>query len=101
MYGNKVRTAHDGPEAVAEVKHFLPDLVLLELGMPGLEGYAACNRLRSQPWGNSLTIVALTGWGEDADRVKTKEAGFDNHLIKPVGPSEVHRILVEIESKKT
>lgn len=82
--GHEVRTAHDGLEALDVAETFLPDLVLMDLGMPKLNGYDAASRIREQGWGRSMILVAVTGWGQDEDRRRTTEAGFDGHLVKPV-----------------
>jgi PAS domain S-box-containing protein len=84
--GCAVRAAYSGEEALREVEAFRPEIVLLDIGMPGLDGLEACRRIRLLPGGGSLFLVALTGWGQDADRRKTREAGFDAHLVKPVAP---------------
>ena len=85
--GCAVEVARDGLEAVEAAGRFRPDLVLLDIGMPRLDGYAACRRIREHPWGKDMTVIALTGWGQEDDRLKTQEAGFDGHLIKPVEPA--------------
>ena len=85
--GCEVEVARDGLEAVEAAGRFRPDLVLLDIGMPRLDGYAACRRIREHPWGKHMTVIALTGWGQEDDRLKTQEAGFDGHLIKPVEPA--------------
>jgi CheY-like chemotaxis protein len=85
--GCEVEVARDGLEAVEAAGRFRPDLVLLDIGMPRLDGYAACRRIREHPWGKDMTVIALTGWGQEDDRLKTQEAGFDGHLIKPVEPA--------------
>jgi CheY-like chemotaxis protein len=82
--GYAVTTAQDGLEAVEAAARERPDLVLLDLGMPRLDGYGACRRIRAQPWGRDMRIVALTGWGQEDDRRRIMEAGFDVHLVKPV-----------------
>ncbi|MGH8252393.1 MAG: ATP-binding protein, partial [Steroidobacteraceae bacterium] len=82
--GHEVRTAHDGAAAVEAVESFQPDVVLLDIGLPRLNGYEACQRIRGRPSGPDIVIIALTGWGQDEDRRKSKEAGFDHHMIKPV-----------------
>lgn len=92
MTGNDVQTAHDGLEALQKAENYQPDLILLDIGLPKLNGYAACRQIREQPWGKDITIVALTGWGQEEDRRKSKEAGFDSHLVKPVD----HAALVQI-----
>jgi DNA-binding response OmpR family regulator len=81
-----VRAAHDvaaGPEAAAS---FRPDVALLDLGMPRLNGYDLARRLRGQAWGRGMVLIALTGWGQEDDRRRTRLAGFDHHLVKPVDP---------------
>jgi PAS domain S-box-containing protein len=84
MNGNETRTAHDGLEAVAVAEAFRPDLIVLDLGMPKMDGFETCRRIRETEWGKNMVIVAATGWGQDEDRRRTKEAGFDHHLVKPV-----------------
>lgn len=84
LWGHDVRMAHDGIDAVEEAEKFLPQLVLLDIGLPRLNGVDACRRIRAASWSQDMVIVALSGWGQEGDRQKTKEAGFDDHLIKPV-----------------
>jgi CheY-like chemotaxis protein len=84
--GCTVRAVYSGEGALREVEAFRPEIVLLDIGMPGLNGLEACSRIRALPGGGSLFLVALTGWGQDEDRRKTREAGFDAHLVKPVAP---------------
>ena len=91
--GNAVEIAHDGLEAVERAAAFKPDLVLLDLGLPRLSGFEACEVMRRQPWGKGLVIVALTGWGNDEDRRRTREAGFDAHLVKPVQYETLRELL--------
>lgn len=82
--GHEVQVAHDGIAAVEAAERFGPDVVLLDIGLPRLNGYEACRRIRSQGSGSSIAIIALTGWGQEEDRRKSREAGFDHHLIKPI-----------------
>jgi CheY-like chemotaxis protein len=84
LRGHDVRTAHDGDEAIEVAEAFRPHIVLLDIGMPKLNGYEACRRIRAQPWGRSIVMVALTGWSQAEDRRRTDEAGFDAHIVKPV-----------------
>jgi CheY-like chemotaxis protein len=93
MLGHQVRTAHDGVEAVEAAGEFHPDLVLLDIGMPRMDGYEACRRMRAQPWGANMRVVAVTGWGQEEDRRKSRQAGFDQHLVKPVAPKAIASIL--------
>jgi signal transduction histidine kinase len=82
--GHRVRTVHDGGAAVVAAEEFRPDLVLLDIGLPTLSGYDVCHRIRSQPWGSGITIVAMTGWGDAEAQRKARAAGFDRHLVKPI-----------------
>jgi PAS domain S-box-containing protein len=82
--GNQTSTAHDGAEALDAAARHRPDVVLLDIGLPTLNGYEVCRRIREEPWGKEMVLIALTGWGQDEDRRKSQEAGFDGHLVKPV-----------------
>jgi signal transduction histidine kinase len=82
--GHEVETAHDGRQAIAKAEVWRPDVMLLDLGMPEMNGYDVCRSIRQTAWGKGIRIVALTGWGQDQDRRNTREAGFDAHLVKPV-----------------
>jgi CheY-like chemotaxis protein len=91
--GNEVCRAHDGLEALAAAERFLPEIVLMDLGMPNLDGYEAARRMRQEPWGRAVTLVATTGWGQDDDRRRSAEAGFDRHLVKPIDVAELRELL--------
>jgi two-component system, chemotaxis family, CheB/CheR fusion protein len=93
LRGHDARTAHDGLEAVEMAKKFRPDVVLLDVGMPKLNGYDACRSIRAQPWGAGMVLIALTGWGREADRSRSKEAGFNFHLVKPVDLADLEKLL--------
>jgi CheY-like chemotaxis protein len=82
--GNKTSTAHDGADALDAAAKQRPDVVLLDIGLPTLNGYEVCRRIREEPWGKAMVLIALTGWGQDEDRRRSHEAGFDGHLVKPV-----------------
>ncbi len=92
LSGFVVRQVHDGAAAVSAAAEFDPQIVLLDIGMPRLNGYEACRKIREQPGGASRTMVACTGWGQADDRRRSDEAGFDRHLVKPVEPA----VLVEL-----
>jgi CheY-like chemotaxis protein len=92
MMGHDVRTANDGAEAIDVGDAFKPDLVLLDIGMPKLNGYEACRKMKERPWTESTTFVALTGWGQEEDKRKSREAGFDQHLTKPVDYSALMKL---------
>jgi len=86
LAGHDTRAAHDGLEALELAEAFRPDVVLLDIGLPKLNGFDACRRIRGQPWGKDIVIVAVTGWGQPDDRRRSREAGFDQHMVKPVDP---------------
>ena len=91
--GNRTQYAYDGLEAVKVAEEIRPDLILLDIGMPNLNGYETCRRIREQPWGKEMVIVALTGLGHDDDRLKSQQSGFDMHLVKPVDPQLLLTVL--------
>ncbi len=101
LMGHEVRTARDGLEAVQAAAAFHPEVVLLDIGMPRLNGYDACRRIREQARGEKVFIVALTGWGQEEDKRRSREAGFDSHLVKPVEPAALERLLVEPKAETT
>jgi CheY-like chemotaxis protein len=84
---------HDGLQAVEEAAAFRPDLVLLDIGMPRLNGYDAARRIRAERWGKSPLIVAMTGWGQDEDKRRAAAAGFDRHFTKPVDPGDIKKLI--------
>jgi signal transduction histidine kinase/CheY-like chemotaxis protein len=92
LNGHEVWTARDGEEALQVAAERRPGIVLLDIGMPRLDGYEVCRRLRMLPWGRDALIVALTGWGQDRDRRQTEDAGFDHHLVKPVDPADLLKL---------
>jgi signal transduction histidine kinase/CheY-like chemotaxis protein len=93
LMGNETRMAHDGGEAIAVAEEYRPELMLLDIGLPVLNGYDVARTIRGLPWGRDVVIVALTGWGQEGDRRRSKEAGIDDHLVKPVDPSMLQRLL--------
>ncbi len=99
LLGHDVRTVHDGVEAVEIAKVFQPQVILMDVGMPRLNGYDACRRIREQPWGKGATVIALTGWGQDEDRRLSKEAGCDLHLVKPVRPADLVQVLSDASGR--
>lgn len=100
MTGNEVRTAHDGLQALAEAEAFRPDVILLDIGMPGLNGHETCRRIREQPWGKDVALIAMTGWGQEEDRRQSREAGFDHHLVKPVELTVLEKLLSELQPNR-
>lgn len=95
MCGNDIRLAHDGSEALKVAEEFLPEVVLLDLGMPRMDGYEVAKHIRLSPWGQETLLVALTGWGQTDDKRRTKEAGFDHHLVKPADPTTLMALLAQ------
>lgn len=96
LMGNEVRTAADGLEAVRVAEEFRPDVAVLDIGMPRLDGNGAARRIRAEPWGRDISLIALTGWGQEEDRRRTAEAGFDLHLTKPIDPAALDRLLAQL-----
>jgi two-component system, chemotaxis family, CheB/CheR fusion protein len=91
--GHETATAYDGLAALAVVETFRPDVVLLDVSLPKLDGHEVARRIRQQPWGKDMVLVALTGWGQDEDRRRSREAGFDEHMVKPVDEEALTRLL--------
>jgi PAS domain S-box-containing protein len=91
--GHETHKAHDGADAVRTAERVRPDVVLMDIGLPVLNGYEACRRIRSQAWSAPITMVAITGWGQEEDREQSNSAGFDLHLVKPVDHDELLRVV--------
>ena len=90
--GGECRVAHNGQAGLADIRESRPDIVILDIGMPGLDGYETCRRIREE-FGSSLMVVALTGWGQERDKDKAMQAGFDLHLTKPADPTLLEELL--------
>ena len=99
MMGHDTRIAHDGRDAVMAADEFRPDLILMDIGMPTLNGYDACRQIRERPWGRDVIIVACTGWGQDEDRQRSTQAGFDMHMVKPPSPAAVERLVAGLHGR--
>ena len=97
MVGHRVMTAHDGREALNAADAFRPDVVLLDIGLPIMNGYEVAERLRQKEWGKRMVLIAATGWSQEADRQRSKAAGFDHHLAKPLEPGALIRMLSALE----
>ncbi len=100
LLGNETYTAFDGIEALEKAAALQPDVVLLDIGMPKLNGYEAARRIRAQPWGQQVLLVAVTGWGQDEDRLKAREAGFDCHMVKPIDPAALTSTLATLSTER-
>ncbi|QDU28292.1 Autoinducer 2 sensor kinase/phosphatase LuxQ [Anatilimnocola aggregata] len=94
--GNLVTTAHDGLEAIEAASAFRPEVILMDIGLPRLNGLDATRQIREQPWGRSMTIIALTGWGQENDRAESRKAGCDGHLVKPVNLADLEKLMAEL-----
>ncbi|MDR3621614.1 MAG: response regulator [Paludisphaera borealis] len=99
--GHDTRTAHNGCEAVAEARAFIPEVVFLDIGLPDKNGYEVARELRADPRLRDVVLVALTGWGTDEDRRKSKDAGFDHHFVKPVDVDAVESMLRNLDRAQT
>ncbi len=97
LVGHDVRTVHDGRQALVVAEIYGPDLVLLDIGLPGMDGYEVARRLRAQPWIGQTKLVALTGFGGEEDRRQAQSAGLDHHLVKPVDLDALRELLAALE----
>ena len=93
LWGHEARVVHDGASAVIEAAAFQPDVVFLDINMPGMDGYAVARELRTRPELAGLRLVAVTGYGQDRDRRRASEAGFDHHLTKPVDIADLKQLV--------
>jgi CheY-like chemotaxis protein len=93
MVGHEVEIEHDGRAALTRVAAMAPDILLLDIGLPGMSGYEVAKNLRERPEGQGLKIFAMTGYGQEEDRRKSFEAGFDGHLVKPVLPGDLFALI--------
>jgi PAS domain S-box-containing protein len=93
LVGHEVALAHDGVQAIERAAQFRPDVILMDVGMPRLNGLDATRKIRQEPWGTDVTIIALTGWGQECDLEQSRQAGCNGHLVKPVALDQLHRML--------
>ncbi len=101
LLGDDIDVARDGPTALAALKTHRPDIVLLDIGLPGMDGYEVARRTREDMDNSDVTLIALTGWGQEEDRRRSKEAGIDHHLVKPVDFSTLKQLLASLPSKRS
>jgi len=94
--GHQTFTAFDGEEAIAAARKFKPEVVLLDIGLPKLNGYEVCRWIRAQSENEKVVIIAQTGWGQEETRKKTSDAGFDYHMVKPLDPNTLRKILAKL-----
>ena len=97
LQGHDTATAYDGVEALRQAEAFRPDVILLDIGLPGMNGYAVACAIRERNWEPRAVLVATTGWGQEHDRRRALDAGFDHHLVKPVDPSVLARVLASVK----
>jgi PAS domain S-box-containing protein len=95
--GHEIHTVHNGQDALLAAERIRPDVVLLDIGLPKMNGYEVCQRIRQLPWGSEPVVVAVTGWGQDEARQKSREAGFDTHVVKPVDYAALMKLLASVE----
>ena len=96
--GNEVRTVHDGEAAVLMAREFLPEVILLDIGLPKMNGYEVARAIRGEVWSQDVVLIAVTGWGQEDDKARAAAAGFDRHLVKPVDPQTLMKILVRLQT---
>jgi DNA-binding response OmpR family regulator len=101
IMGHETRTAHDGESAVETAESFLPEVVLLDIGLPKLNGYEVAQRIREQAWGTSMFLIAVTGWGQEEDRQRSSEVGLNVHMVKPVEPAALEKLLADLPPNPT
>lgn len=99
LWGHEVMCAYDGQSALEAATTFQPDAVFLDIGLPGMDGYEIAERMRELPSVAKTVLVAITGYGQDEDRRRSREAGIDHHLIKPVAPETLHQLLESLEPR--
>ena len=96
LEGHEIRTAYSGDEALETLRDYRPDVALLDIGLPGIDGYELAQRIRVLPGQRALRLVAITGYGQDADRARTHAAGFVAHLVKPVDFGDLKHVLDDL-----
>ncbi|MFO7278252.1 MAG: response regulator [Pseudomonadota bacterium] len=93
LEGHDVRVSHSGEEAVLQASTFRPDIIFMDIALPNIDGWQAAREIRSRPWGRDITILALSGYSAPEDRQRSAEAGMDGHLVKPIDPLDLVRII--------
>lgn len=100
LWGHEVKMAHEGAAGIELAQEFLPDVALVDLGLPGVSGYEVARRMKAHPKLKHIRLIAQTGWGQAQDRQRAREAGFDHHLLKPLDPEELTSLLATIEPRR-
>jgi CheY-like chemotaxis protein len=101
LTGNETHIANDGASALEAAEKLRPDIIFLDIGLPRMDGHAVARAIRAEPWGARIRLVALTGWGQPEDRLRSDEAGFDRHLVKPVDFDVLERLIAETAERAT
>jgi len=99
--GHTVHVGHNGQQALQQIEEHHPCVAVLDIGMPMLDGYEVARRVRAQPWGKDVMLIAVTGWGQDSDQQKAMQAGFFAHLTKPVDLPRLHQLIASVSEGKT
>jgi CheY-like chemotaxis protein len=101
MIGHDYHLVYDGRDALRAAKDFEPDAILLDIGLPGMDGYAVCREIRRDELFKTIPIIAQTGWGQERDKALASDAGFDHHLVKPVALEDLERLLASVAAMHT
>jgi CheY-like chemotaxis protein len=99
LMGNAIRLAHDGESAIAAAEEFRPDVVFMDIGLPRLDGYEAARRIRAESWAQGMFLIAVTGWGQEEDKRRSADAGFDLHMVKPLDLDVLEDLLAKLHSR--
>ena len=97
MWGHDVAYAYDGPSALQTAEEWQPEAVFLDIGLPGMDGYEVAERLRELPHAKDAVLIAITGYGQDDDRLRSRRAGIDHHLVKPVAPDALRSLIDSLQ----
>jgi two-component system CheB/CheR fusion protein len=97
MWGHEVAFAYDGPTALETAEQWQPEAVFLDIGLPGMDGYEVAERMRELPRAKGAVLIAITGYGQDDDRLRSRRAGIDHHLVKPVAPDALRNLIDSLQ----
>lgn len=97
MWGHEVAFAYDGPSALETAQRWQPEAIFLDIGLPGMDGYELAERMREMPQAKDAVLIAITGYGQEDDRLRSRRAGIDHHLVKPVAPDALHSLIDSLQ----